>query len=231
MSLLINDDLIWISIPRNASNSIERALYSSELEIKHFNEKYRYSKLKPGDREFVHEHFRLNFLKKRWKDKKTICIRRNWFERWVSGLEHLFVAINKLNLTPIIPYSEIDNKFIYDLIQKLNYVLSSHPNAEALEYFVKEPIKQIYGRDTISAINLLYPQEWWTDYCVCDYEFNVEEIWKFENFLFNLYGKKIKIGNFNKSKKLKNKVVYDNQLKKALYELLHKNYIKKQHLI
>lgn len=231
MSLLINNDLIWVSIPRNASNSIERALYSSELEIKHFNEIYEYNKLKPGSPNFVHEHFRLNFLKKHWKGKKTICLKRNWFERWKSGLEHLFVAINKMNLTPIIPYYEIDNKFIYYLIEKLNYVLSSPLNSESLKYFVKEPIKQIDSRDTITAINLLYPQEWWTDYCVCDYEFNVEEIWKFENFLFNLYGKKIEIGNFNKSKKLKNKIVYDNQLKTSLYELLHRNYIKKQHLI
>ena len=43
MSLLINNELIWVSIPKNASFSIEHALKNSKLEIKEskFYNEYR----------------------------------------------------------------------------------------------------------------------------------------------------------------------------------------------
>ena len=40
MSLCINNDLIWVSVPRCASVSIEKTLASSELEINFYKKKY-----------------------------------------------------------------------------------------------------------------------------------------------------------------------------------------------
>ena len=72
MSLLINDELIWISVPRCGSYSIESSFYNSNLKIEHYNTIFK--NLAPGDTGFKHKHFNLYDLNNRWLNKKTIRI-------------------------------------------------------------------------------------------------------------------------------------------------------------
>lgn len=225
MSLLLNDELIWVSIPRNASNSIERALYKSDIKIEHCNN--RYIDLNPEHKDFKHLHYHLNFLNRHWTNKKTICIKRDWLERWISGLEHFWRVMDISNLTPIIPFDEIDNDFVYKVIPHLQKAfLTSNGMLNGMQFFLKEDVKKIPINESYLALNLLYPQQWWLGNKKCDYEFDVKEIWKFEKFILDSYNTKIELGNFNKSIGLKNKVVYDDSLKNALWEILVKPYTK-----
>ena len=70
MSLLINNDLIWISVPKCASISIEHALINADLDIKLLSE-YRYS----HRTDLVHGHYRKSQLFDEFGIKETI--RRN----------------------------------------------------------------------------------------------------------------------------------------------------------
>jgi len=225
MSLLLNDELIWVSIPRNASNSIEKALYKSDIKIEHCNNKY--TDLNPENKSFQHVHYHLNFLSYHWPNKKTICIKRDWLERWISGLEHFWRVMDISSITPIIPFDEIDNDFVYKVIPHLqNAFLTSNGMLNGMQFFIKEDIKKIPINESYLTLNLLYPQQWWLGNKTCDYEFDVKEIWKFEKFILDSYNTKIELGNFNKSIGLKNKVVYDDNLKNALWEILVKPYTK-----
>ena len=106
MALLINNDLIWISVPRCASTTIEYDLLNSELEIK------KASLLL--ENEDKHFHIRKSHLYNEFGIKETICITRNWFDRWMSALQYFFDGTQyNHNLETIIEYKDIDNNFIY----------------------------------------------------------------------------------------------------------------------
>ena len=106
MGLLINNELIWISVPRCASVSIERALLNSNLNIKRLQ--------MDEDFEDTHFHFQKSVVYEQFGIHKTICIKRDWFSKWMSGLYHLFYWLDFTKIyTPIIKWENIDNNFIY----------------------------------------------------------------------------------------------------------------------
>ena len=86
MSLLINDNLIWVATPKCASISIENALYSSNLNIK----PSKWIEINNNR----HLHIPIDILKKEFGNKESICITRDWFEKWLSALNHLWDVIN-----------------------------------------------------------------------------------------------------------------------------------------
>ena len=111
--LLINNQLIWISIPRCASLSIENSLYNSSLNIKkiinerhlieEFNNKIKY-----------HSHSRKKDCINQFGYKNTICITRNWLDRLLSAFEYFFYcSIIQHNNELICNWEDVDNEFIY----------------------------------------------------------------------------------------------------------------------
>ena len=66
MSLCINNDLIWIAIPKNASVSIEHALLNSNLNIQTYHN-YK-------DNSDIHGHLVLNDLYSYFGVKEKVCL-------------------------------------------------------------------------------------------------------------------------------------------------------------
>jgi hypothetical protein len=218
MSLLINDELIWISVPRCASHSIESSFYNSKLKIEHYNTIFK--NLAPGDTGFKHEHFNLYDLNKRWLNKKTIRIKRDWVERWLSALGHLWFTIEKNNRIPIIPYEEIDNDFIYKTFtQKFGNDLYSEAGFyKQFNYIIKDYIPP---SDLVEVrTGLLWSQNYWlSGEKKCDFEFDINELDKFTDFIENRYGEKIIIEHQNQSKKKTNKIIVNDDLKNHIWEV------------
>ncbi len=242
MSLLINDELIWISIPRNASTSIERSLYNSNLKITHFNNEYNREKIGPGNPKFKHAHYRLNKLEEKWVNKKTICVKRDWLDRWFSCLEHIWYTIELIGLTPTIKYNEIDNQYIYEIFDKklYNAILTPTNEFEVLKHFVKDSIDDLHKKKEEDRrivgyfsydCNLLLSQNYWTSNRKCTYEFNLNEIWKLEDFFLYSYNEIIKIEKFNTSKGLKNKIIINDDLKNFIWNFTEAQYLKNNKLI
>ena len=104
MSHLINNELIWISNPRCASNSIETALRNSKLKLETYD---------PNDM-LSHYHVPLNHCLETWGKKESICITRDWLSKWLSSLNYIWDTIEFYsNHTPICKWEDIDNEFIY----------------------------------------------------------------------------------------------------------------------
>jgi hypothetical protein len=236
MGLLINDELIWVSIPRCASVSIERALLNSNLNIKKSKTDIKY-----GD---VHMHFKKTELYEEFGIHKTVCIKRDWFDRWISSLQQLFYQLDFTKIyTPIIKWEDIDNNFIYntfdtDFSNRL-YAESTENWDVALLRLIKEPSLRereydSYGNiipSVIGNLSVLLSQNRIKDNKPADYEFDISEIDKFSDFIYDRFGERIEIKKLNISKPIPNKIVLDDKLKQWVWDKFEKRFEKRNQLI
>jgi hypothetical protein len=226
MSLLINDDLIWISVPKCASISIERALLNADLDIKIFSEyKYNLQKLNK------HEHYQRHFLFNEFGVKPTVCITRNWLDRWLSGLEFIWQQFIRYNALPIIQWEEIDNNFIYNTFDTNfgNVIYNSNNWKDIFSPIVKNFDET--KSDAISVLCTLQSQNHWKENQPCTYEFDIKEIHKFEEFIQKRYGVSFKIPHLNSTPKIKNKIEINDELKNHLWNIFEKPFEKRNSLI
>lgn len=231
MSLLINDEIIWISVPRCASNSVETAMYQSSIKIEHFDLSYK--NLKPRDKYFFHQHVNLFNLRERWGEKKTLRIKRDWFERWISALSHMWFAIEEAGAKPIINFKDIDNNFIYETFTK---EFSNILYCDGGQYKIFEKLVKNYQipheSKARTAASLFWSQNYWlSGEKKCDYEFDIKNLSEFENFIFNRYGVNIKLVHHNKSRYKINNLVIDENLKNHIWEIFEKPFVKKKEII
>lgn len=237
MGLLINNELIWISIPRCASMSIEKALILSKLDIQRSK--------KSIDYENGHHHVAISELYENFGLHQTVCIKRDWFDRWFSGLHHLITWIESSKLyTPKKTWEEIDNEFIYntftdefcDLIYKTD---DANAWDSAFSKLINEnEVKPImYDSNNkplprlVAFLSVLLSQSFWKNNVKCTYEFNINELDKFNDFLFNKFGSRINIDVINESKKNKSKIIVDDKLKQWVWDKFEKRFEKRQNLL
>jgi len=233
MGFLINNDLIWISIPKCASTSIQDALENSNLDIKKHKDYFLLPK--------KHLHIPLVNLNEEFGIKETICIKRDWFDKWLSALETIWLAIKHREHTPIIEWEEIDNDFLYKTFDTefLNNLHSSE-NIELCNFSIMKNYKSL-PNDTIRGLtSLLKSQNYWKNNETCTYEFDITEMDKFTDFIKNRYGVDIELPNTNpkdkllevtNSKKTKSKIIVNDEFKKWVWDSFEKRYQKGTTLI
>jgi hypothetical protein len=231
MSLLINNDLIWVSIPKCASFSIETTLFKSNLNITPYSEyKYLIREKK------MHAHYQLSTLFNEFGRKETVCITRDWLDRWVSGLEFLWKSINKDGINTIIAWEDVSNDFIYNTFNKeFSNILYTKSHNEWKSIFDKNIVKKGYDISNkftdFSMLCVLLSQNYWKENKACTYEFNIKEIHKFEEFIQKRYSVSFKIPHLNSTKKIKNKIEINDELKNYLWNVFEKPFEKRNALI
>ena len=235
MGLLINDELIWISIPRCASVSIENALLNSNLSIKQ-----TYIASHNTNR---HIHTKKFQLYQEFGIHETICIKRDWFDRWFSGLYKLFFEINlSNNLTTIIPWENIDNDFIYKTFDtdfaEAFYVENVENWDKIFLRLIKQPSSMDKKYDLLGPgigappiMSALFSQNHFKENVPADYEFDISELDKFSDFIYNRFGERLNIEKLNESKKIPNKMVIDDKLKQWVWDKFEKPFEKRNQLI
>lgn len=235
MSICINNDLIWVSIPRSASTSIENKLFQSGIPIKH----YVFDSL--NAKGFQHVHVQLFDLYDRFGKKESVCIRRDFFDRWLSAIQHLFYMYDYNNIETIVKWEDVDNDFIYehltkDYIDKL-YSLTPFIKTDAegelknhainelsdlIRHFMKHKDEPI---DTnFTPYKLLASPLYWTNNQKCTYEFDMNDISSFEKFISNRYGVEFKLEKENQSKYPTSKIVKDDKLKNWVFDNFEKRF-------
>lgn len=231
MSLLINNDLIWVSIPRNASFSIEKLIVNSGVSFKHVNRLFTNEEI--SNNNWQHLHFQKKQLHDSFGYKDTICIKRNWFSRWFSSLEHFWSSCEFLNIEPIIEYENIDNNFIYKTFNAEFFNAAFNRPAIATSMLVKISPQEIINTklEFTRMSNLFLPQEQWLNGEKCTYEFDITELDKFKNFYEKRYNVKVDIPHENKSEKRPNKIILNDDLKNHLWEVFEKPITKNKKLI
>ncbi len=241
MSICINNDLIWVSIPRCASTSIESAILDSSLAINH----YRFG----GARKYPqHVHIELPKLYEKFGKMETVVIKRNYFDRWISGLQHTWYTFESNGIELSVKWEDIDNDFIYrnftkDYVDSIylsfgieNRLLKHKEIVETREFnnsiiyrFAKNIPKSI--DHTYNPFLLLLSQSYWIDNNKCTHEFNIDEIDKFEDFICNRYEIDFKVDKINKSNPTKSNIIKDEKLRKWVFEMFEKRFQKRNSII
>lgn len=241
MSICVNNDLIWVSTPKCASTSIEAAFLNSNLNINH----YKYGQ---NNRYPRHVHINLSDLYQKFGKKDTVVIKRDYFDRWISALQHIWYTYELNNCETIIKWEDINNDFIYEtftpeFIDQVHTLAPSDLNSlncdetnqvkEALKLNIHKLIKSIPESFDIQMdpCILLFSQSYWVNNGKCTYEFNINEIEKFENFISNRYNVEFKVNKLNKSKPKENQIIKDEKLKKWVFENFEKRFEKRNSII
>lgn len=234
MSICINNDLIWISVPRCASFSIEESIENQ------LNLNYQHIKNVNPDFEDIkdrHIHVPLIELKKTFGNLETVRITRNWFDRWLSAIEYVWKSIEIYNLTPKVKYEDLTNEYIYNVFTDtfLNDLFIINEDIEIMKKLynslVIDDLDLIDNKNFYSVLRILCPQNFWTNNEKCTYEFDIKEIDKFEKFISNRYNIIFKVSHINKSKKIKNNIIINDELKKFVWDKFESRYIKNKTLI
>jgi hypothetical protein len=210
MSLLINDKLIWVSIPKNASYSIEESLINSNLKINHSSVFYSIKKINEsiGSDRIPHPHVELEKLKVEFGNKETFCIKREIGDRFKASIEFIFsTIINENKHTPIIPISEIDNNFIYSFfnLENINNLFDTSLQQQKSWFqtynkLIKEDLKfsDVYY-DTYQNLGTLLPQNFFTNSKKCTYEFDISNLDEYVLFMKDKFNVNIKVKKINRS--------------------------------
>jgi len=237
MSLCLNNDLIWVSIPRCASMSIEKSI------VEHPNIEYRHISEFIPEFKNKHAHINLGNLKNHFGDLESVCVKRDWLDRWMSSLEYIWFSIKINNLTPKYNYNEIDNNFIYktftnDFLNKLNIIEYDFQDLFNLYcLFINETKDEIeysnYKYDNLkyTAVRMLCSQNFWLDNEKCTYEFDINKLHEFESFISKRYSIDFNMQYVNKTNKQTNKIVIDNELRNFIWDKFEKPYIRQNKLI
>jgi hypothetical protein len=230
MSYLINDNLIWIITPKCASYSIENAILNSNLKIKKFSDDFYGNK---------HIHISLNTSLEYFGNKESICITRNWFDKWLSSINYIWDLIEyETKMEPICKWEDLNNELIYNILDT-NFINNLHlvteegtlkcflnfliPNQEKLLKITKLPI-------LLSASSLV-SEKYWKSNRNCTYEFDIKDLDKFVNFIENRFGEKLIIERINKSTKRPNKIIINDELKQWVWDNFEKRFEKRNELI
>lgn len=227
MAYLINEDLIWVITPKCASYSIENALQKSNLKLKRYD---NYTK--------VHVHVSLNECLNMFGKRESVCITRNWFEKWLSALNFIWDNIEiRKQLTPVCKWENIDNEFIYNLfndefVNRL-YSLNEGSAKECFFKLLKINPKNIINvpEEIYGTVNVLMPDRYWKSNQKCTYEFDITELDKFVKFIEDRFGEKLVIEKINSSTKRPNKITINDELKSFVWEKFEKKFEKRNQLI
>jgi len=226
VSHLINNELIWISMPKCASYSIEQAFRKSKLKLEIYN---------PNDR-LSHYHPPLNECLARWGTKETICITRDYVYRWLSALNFIWDKIEfDSEYTAICKWEDVDNEFLYKTLDT-NFLNNLHlldTDEVGFKNCFFKLVKE--KQDTLKKIpDIMVPlisQKCFKSNRKCTYEFDIKEIDKFVNFIEDRFGEKIVIENTNQSSKRLNKIIINDELKLFIWENFEKRFEKRNQLI
>jgi hypothetical protein len=226
MSHLINNELIWISIPKCASYSIETALRNSKLKLETYD---------PNDM-LSHYHTPLNECLETWGNKETICITRDWVYKWISSLNFIWDKIEfESEYTPICKWEDINNEFIYKTFD-INFLNDLHAFDEddlLIKNCFLKLVKEKYDsfKKIPGIMVTLVSQNFFKSNKKCTYEFDIKEIDKFVNFIEDKFGERLIIENTNQSTKRPNKIIINDELKSFIWENFEKRFEKTNQLI
>jgi hypothetical protein len=162
----------------------------------------------------------------------------------MSGLYHLFYWLNTTKIyTPIISWENIDNDFIYKTFDT-NFVNAIYKTDSdnwdvAFLRLIKETklndrIYDLNGNitpDVVGILSVLISQNFYKENKPADYEFDISEIHKFSDFIYNRFGERLNIEKLNESKKIPNKIIVDDGLKQWIWDKFEKPFQKRNTLI
>ena len=228
MGYLINDNLIWIVTPKCASFSIENSLLNSNLKLKKY--------FSPG-KETLHIHTPLNDCLDYFGNKESICITRDWFDKWLSALNYIWYNIEiRMQYTPFCKWEDVDNAVIYKIFND-EFVNELHLfNYDSFLKCFKKLLKSDTTEmnipmENVGIMGTLISESYWKSNQKCTYEFDIKQLDEVVSFIEDRFGEKLIIEKKNVSRKRPNKIVINDELKQFVWEKFEKRFEKRNELI
>jgi hypothetical protein len=235
MSILIENELIYLAIPKTGCISITNAIIKSNLNYElapalKKEHKKNEEKMSVEDSEFVIRtfHYRLDQLKHQFGNKKTISIKRNHLDKFLSTLNYCYHMFKLKNLKPKISLSDFDNEYIYKLIDnEFIFLLENYRFEELLKYFVDD-VSQIKDKVDLGFLFTFASSSYMKCGYNIDYEFDITELHLLEKFLNDKYGSNVKIEKLNSSEKITNNIIKNTELGDFVWGKFEKKYCEKK---
>lgn len=219
--IILDNSLIYVATPKTATTSVRRALIESGIP---------YTEFHPTGTENMHYHVPLSQMIDKWGVKESFCIEREWFERWVSGINYVFVSyLRNPELQCKFTPEDISNEFIYSSFTDkfINDIYSSEEDIfrKCQKKFISNPEELKHP----SRIKVLCSSSYWKSGKKCTYEFGMNQITELESFIHNKFGVKVNIPKLNvteQSIEFPNLIINE-ELKDFAYNRFEKKYTKK----
>lgn len=224
MSLIINNELIWVSIPKCGTVSLLKALSESNLNIVYYPVNKNNYKISPN---FTVAHIKKSNLINFFGKKDTFIIKRKWLDKWISALQYFFDVSNILHGNETyIKFENIDNDFIKKNFNHdfANAIYSDNDYLMGIQY--NKFFKKINNR-LIGTLDVFKSTNYYTENESCSYEFQLDNIESFENFIFDRFKEKIKIERLNANIKKESKIQITNDLKNWIFEVFEDRFQQK----
>ena len=236
MSILIENELIYLAIPKTGCISITNAIIKSNLNYELAPLlKNKYNELKKDfngeDPKFIINtfHYRLDQLKTEFGNKKTISIKRNHLDKFISGINYCYRWFERRNLKPKIGLNELDNEYIYKLIDnEFVFLIENQKYIELLRYFIDD-FSQINEEDPeLGFLFTLIPSSYMKCGYKIDYEFDISELHLLEKFLNDRYGSNVVIPKLNTTENMVNGLIKNAELSDFIWDKFEKKYHEKK---
>ncbi len=231
MSHLINDNLIWIATPKCASYSIETALINSNLKLKKYRE---------WDTKQDHIHATLNNCLDYFGSHESVCITRDWFEKWLSSINFIWNVLEQNLLEPVHKWENLNNEILYEIFN-INFINNLHlqtieENEKCFLSFIKNKKENLtklpkYSLKVPGVVCTLLSENLWKSNRKCTYEFDIKELDKFVDFIEDRFGEKLIVDKINETRKRPSKIIINDELKSFVWERFEKPFEKRNKLI
>jgi hypothetical protein len=210
--MVINDKLVFIPIPKNASWSVEDTCIDYQVDLKYPNILWENSVKLGLKNKNIHIHTSISYLLDSFgSDYEYVCILRDSTDRFISGWKYFIEAITIIcNIDDAKKIKEYDNEFVMTFIKE-NY-------EEFSKSFTSPSIRKKLFIKLIDKLNIFEIES------ISD-----EFIKKYEMHIFSLMSQHLWIDNDKVNVKkfsFNNLTEFEDYLSKKLnldFKLIHKN--------
>jgi hypothetical protein len=201
--MLINNDFVYLPIPKNASTSIVYSLIQWRIKVDSGNEEINKIMINQINKtEFAHYHTTYDYLINKFPNKKVVGIRRPSVDRFLSSLKYMIQESKKNNVKLKYNFEKLNESEVIEIFDKILYELpfaKDKPIAFANELkqyrnkihkIIKENITTNYLNFDYNLLNNFHSQYAW-GLNKCDIIIDISELNTFTEMI------KITKPNFN----------------------------------
>ena len=227
MPILIENELLYLAIPKTGCISITNAIIRSNLNyelapvLKKEYDKYK-ELIESKNHEFNigPNHYRLDQLKKEFGNKKTISIKRNHLDRFISAINFSYRLFEIKNIKPKIDLNKIDNEYIYKLIDdEFVFLVENYDFVKVLKYFSDDCN---YKKKDLEFLFTFVPSSFMKCGYKVDYEFDISELHLLEKFLNDRYGSNVSIQKLNTTGDMVSGIIKNTELSNFIWDKFEK---------
>ena len=183
--MLINNDFVFLPIPKNASTSIVYSVMKWGIDVDFGSSHLNKIMLNEfvSNNEFLHPHYSIDFFKDKFPNKKIIGIKRNSTDRFISALKYMIIRCKVENVN--LKY-DFENLFEDDVIQIFTNIFTELNEHNDIPQNLENIIKKYLSNDYLK-FNKMYLLNFTSQYFWglndCDIIIDIENLNEFESHI------------------------------------------------